>query len=173
MRSGSLRAHGTTIAYKDGVLACDSQWSSADTVLSSACKIERLPSGALYGAAGYTDDRELKLLINNVKTEGKLPLASVLEKIKIDVQALLILPNGRVFRVMTGDNGEVCPLEAPFCAVGSGQMIALGAMAHGASAVEAVAIACDLDIYTRRPVHSLTLKGKRNDGKRKHIKKAA
>ena len=162
----SLRTHGTTIAYRDGIMACDSQWTSAEMVLSSACKIERLPSGALYGASGYTDDRELKLLIAMVKNEEELPLASVLEKVTIECQALLILPNGKVFRIMTGDNAEVCPIEAPFAAVGSGQGIALGAMAHGASALQAVTIACDFDIYTRRPVHSLTLKKVKKNGKR-------
>jgi ATP-dependent protease HslVU (ClpYQ) peptidase subunit len=162
----SLRTHGTTIAYRDGILACDSQWTSAEVVLSSACKIERLPSGVLYGASGYTDDRELKLLIAKVRREEDLPLASVLEKISIECQALLILPCGRVLRIMTGDNAELCPIEAPFAAVGSGQHIAIGAMAHGASAVEAVNIACDYDIYTRRPVHSLTLKKGKKHGRR-------
>jgi len=50
-------------------------------------------------------------------------------------------------------------LEAPFFASGSGRFLAMGAMAAGASAEQALQIACDMDQGTSGPVHSFKVTG--------------
>ena len=44
-----------------------------------------------------------------------------------------------------------------FAAVGSGSSYAMAAMACGKGAREAVAIACKYDIYSKPPIHVVTL----------------
>jgi hypothetical protein len=46
-------------------------------------------------------------------------------------------------------------MDAPFYVAGSGGSLAMGAMAHGATAEEAVQIACKYDTKTCEPVHVL------------------
>jgi hypothetical protein len=71
---------------------------------------------------------------------------------------LKVDPEGQVFfaRNSTQFAG---PLEGQFWSVGSGELYAIGAMAQGATAEEAVAIACDLDPWTARPITVLRRKG--------------
>ena len=64
---------------------------------------------------------------------------------------LVVVNKGKcVFYTASPDYPQV--VADKFFAWGSGREIALGAMAHGASAYEAVEIACDLDVYSRKPV---------------------
>jgi hypothetical protein len=49
-------------------------------------------------------------------------------------------------------------VEAPFYALGSGMEYALGALYQGASAIEAVQIACKCDIWSDHPLTVLTHK---------------
>ena len=48
------------------------------------------------------------------------------------------------------------PVTSGFMAIGSGKELALGAMAAGADAYEAVRIACRFDPFTREPVFGVT-----------------
>jgi hypothetical protein len=50
------------------------------------------------------------------------------------------------------NNGFLVPVHADYTAIGSGQLLALGAMAHGATAEEAVAAACLHDKASGGPV---------------------
>jgi hypothetical protein len=151
----------TTIAYRDGILAGDSAWSDldCDMLVSSRTKIERLRSGALYGAAESADGRELKVILQDVTNESELPLSHVLRTIEDKVTAILVLPNNSVYRIETGEIAMVVPIHAPFVAIGSGAKLAYGAMAHGATATEAVTHACNWDLYTKLPVSWLALDG--------------
>jgi hypothetical protein len=148
----------TTIAYRDGILACDSCWSDDSLVVLSQTKILRLRSGALYGAAGHVDDRALVAALQDASGPADLPSHEDLYEMKTEIRALLIFPDGSVFMI---DAKEPCagvtPL-GPFAAVGSGGRVAMGAMAMGASAEQAVEIACRLDTYCRLPIHTLALK---------------
>lgn len=62
-----------------------------------------------------------------------------------DTTLIIVLKDGRV-RAWE-DLGWV-DIDAPFRALGTGSQIALGAMAAGASAIEAVTIASNFDAYT-------------------------
>ena len=67
----------TVIAYRDGMMAADSCWSDnhendscSGLIFSHAPKLRRLSSGALYGGAGASDDRELVALLDNVTADS-------------------------------------------------------------------------------------------------------
>lgn len=67
----------------------------------------------------------------------------------------LIIHNqtGQVYEL---DNGYLVPIHADYTAIGSGALLALGAMAHGASAKEAVEAAAIHDKNTGGPVTCLS-----------------
>lgn len=155
----------TTIAYKGGIMACDSCWTDDDLHETSQTKIVRLASGALLGGSGDNDSREIELLLDKVKTARHLPTRSLLAGLRSSFSGLLVLPNGAVFKVSAGYDEK--PRDADFgiwacgrrgmAAAGSGAHLAIGAMSAGKSAREAVAIACTWDINSRLPVHSMKL----------------
>jgi hypothetical protein len=160
----------TTIAYKDGIMACDSCWSENKAVDTLQTKIERLPSGALLGSAGDNDNRQMKRLFVNVKTPAALPDKAAILAIRCEYAGILVLPKGRVFKISAthmseahwgadfADDVGLWEISGPFCAIGTGKEFALGAMAAGKDAVEAVRIACRFDINSRPPVHQVALK---------------
>lgn len=65
-----------------------------------------------------------------------------------------------------GDRRRYVMENTLFTAIGSGMKIAMGAMEAGASAEEALRIACKLDIYTREPVTVLSFKGGKRGARR-------
>jgi hypothetical protein len=160
----------TTIAYKDGVMACDSRWSYNDAVDSVQTKIRRLASGGLIGGSGDNDAREIEALFDKVKTPAGLPKRTELMNIRCDYLGLLVLPRGRIFKVASTHLSEahwgadfeedigVWEINAPFAAVGSGKEFALGAMAAGKSAADACRIACRFDINSGLPVYQYDVK---------------
>lgn len=148
----------TTIAFDGITLACDSAWTLNDTFTSSKTKLIRLPTGALYAAAGHIDDRDLVALLRDTPCSYQMPDGAALDAITSDLRALVIFPSGDVWLIDTG--GEYCgamPIHSPCVAIGSGANIALGAMDAGADAKRAIEIACNRDAYTRGPVHTMTL----------------
>lgn len=154
----------TTIAYKSGVMACDSCWAANDVQTTSLTKIVRLPSGALWGSAGEADDRAVVDLFKNVRSPEKFPSADQLAATKCDMDAILVLKNGQAFKVSV-DHAEagryeagIWPCNRGLISAGSGGELALGAMAAGATAREAVAVACNWDVNSRAPVHVMRLK---------------
>jgi hypothetical protein len=158
----------TTVAYKDGLMACDSCWTCDDVVDTLTSKIVRLSSGALLGQAGDNDARAVERLLDKVKTPAGLPSRDDILKIRLDYMGLLVLPRGRIFKVSMTHSSEanwnaefkddVGVWEiGGFAAIGSGRLLAIGAMAAGKSAQEAVRIACRYDINSRPPVYTVKL----------------
>jgi ATP-dependent protease HslVU (ClpYQ) peptidase subunit len=152
------------------VLAGDTRWSADGVHVISRTKIQRLASGALYGGAGSSDDRELIALLAKVKKPEHLPTLAQLGAIRQDLQSLLILPSGRAFVIVTSHINPGAPeatecsvteFDAP-CAIGSGGCLALAAMTaqETPDAFAATQIAADLDVYSKRPVTRLTLNPK-------------
>lgn len=159
----------TTIAYRDGIMACDSCWSENKAVDTLQTKIERLPSGALLGSAGDNDNRQIKKLFANVKTPAGLPDKAAILAIRCEYAGILVLPRGRVFKISAthlseahwdsdfDDDVGLWEISLPFCGIGTGKEFAMGAMAAGKNAAEAVRIACRFDINSRPPVHQVPL----------------
>lgn len=159
----------TTIAYKSNIMACDSCWTDNECQVISRTKIRRLSSGALLGSAGGNDSRWFEDALDKVKKSSQLPSYEALHAIRQDFAGLLVLPCGEVWSISTakfdtkGADEEIgCWLiNFPYAAVGSGGEVAIGAMGHGASAVEAVRVACRHDINSKPPIHSLRLRRKK------------
>lgn len=155
----------TTIAYKDGVMACDSCWASDSLQTTSLTKIERLSSGALFGAAGDGDIRAALALLDKIKSSSRLPSCADLAATRCDLKAILVFANGQPWMIDIGKEGpefygQVVPANRGIAGAGTGAELAIGAMAAGKSAAEAVRIACRYDINSRLPVHTLALKVK-------------
>jgi hypothetical protein len=138
----------TTIAYKDGVLA-------ADTLATSNClrdnygtKIWRV--GKLLVAA--SGNKACCLRFRTWVADG-MEGESPFEGADLG-NGLVIAPDGNI--VCWGENGP-WPVTVPFYTLGSGYQLALGALAAGASAIEAVKIAAEYDTHTGGEVESLTL----------------
>lgn len=161
----------TCIAFRGGVMACDSCWSYGDTQVASQIKIKRLTSGALLGQAGDNDARAMEILLDKIKDPRKLPSKVELAATKDSFMGLLALPKGGVWVIASGPVDEtgwpvadtfderedlgVWPATTigGFAACGSGSDYALAAMHAGASAKLAVEIACKLNLSCRGPVH--------------------
>lgn len=160
----------TVIAYRDGVMACDSCWSDNGTVSTLQTKMRRLSSGAILGSAGACDSRDVEALLDKIKTPVHLPTAEALSRMRLDYAGLIVFPRGpRIFKIVctgiepTNWDGErdheygLWEIAFPFAAIGSGTKLAIGALSAGKSAKDAVAIACRWDLYCKLPVHVLPL----------------
>lgn len=160
----------TTIAFDGATMAGDSCWSLNGTVDSLATKIRRLSSGALLGGAGDNDARAFERLLDKIRTPAGLPSRSDLLAMRCEYRGLLVFPRGRIFKIATTQASEahwdgvseddlgIWEINMRIAAIGTGADLALGAMAAGKSAREAVRIACRFDLASRPPVHTLHLK---------------
>lgn len=155
----------TIIAWKAGIMACDSCWATNDVIDNLACKIYRLKNGGLMGQAGDNDARDVAALFDSVKDPRTFPSRKELHEFRLDFLGLLVLPKGRVFKVSTTnqllenceDDIGIWEIMLPYAAIGSGHEIAIGAMSAGKSAAEAAAIACRHVTSCRPPIHTRPL----------------
>ncbi len=135
----------TTIAYRDGIMAADSRAYSGDkTPIGFKAKIHRLADGTLFGVSTTSvgGDQILRRWI-----EAGCPVVAGDALKPESFMALMVKPDGTVW--YANNNLEWSgPLLAEFWAIGSGEHFALGALAHGASAEEAVAAAIRLDPWS-------------------------
>jgi S-methylmethionine-dependent homocysteine/selenocysteine methylase len=159
----------TTIAVKDGEMACDSCWTDCNWLYGTSMnKITRLKSGALLGEAGDNDSRAVVKLLQNCKTFDQLPTAIELSDCKVDYAALILFPDGTMAQISIEHDqtveeayhGGAWPVNRGCSAVGTGAAVAIGAMRAGKSAREAVAIACGEDPNSKLPVHSYRIEKK-------------
>lgn len=136
----------TTIAYKDGILAADTLVTGGNTRLGHAKKIHRLSGGRLFAAAGTVDDTERLLLsLQNKRNPPELE----------DVQGILVERDGSWWLY----EGSVWfRYDADHITLGSGSDIATGAMDAGATAEQAVLIACKRDVGSGEPIQVEHLK---------------
>ena len=143
----------TTIAYKDGILAANSMIMAGSRIATSmsAVKIVRLADGRLVGLCGQM--RHMKPLVAFL--EGRSDRYPDMER---DATAIVVAPDGRVELHFGRHADEAFEEEAEFYAIGSGAELALGAMAFGAGAAEAVAAAIRFDTGSGGEIRSLELK---------------
>lgn len=137
----------TTIAYRDGVLASDSLVSSGNTRAGEVRKIAR-HGNLMGGISGPLDAAEKFLRWIESGCEGDCPQLG-------DGSDAILIRGRKTFYV--GPSGTVVPFRAPFAATGSGENLAIGAMAMGASAIEAVKVAIRFDEGSGGRIASLTL----------------
>lgn len=158
----------TTIAYRNGFMASDSKVTAGDFfVTRDAHKVVRLKYGHLLGMSGDADGRDLVVLLQNIRSEKNLPSRAALSELKLEFHALLVFKNGSVYHLDSWMETELSEViwtsqiqecSEKFAAVGNGHQFAMGAMANGANAAEAVEIACKYDSCSGPPVRVYKLR---------------
>jgi len=138
----------TTIVYRDGILATDRQMAHGQYVRPTDMKLHLVIS---YGGTHYalafagvvTFGLAFAKWVEEGKVEGEFPIKNIDDK--INFHALLV-------QRRYGTDGVIQPKcqyygnnliamsedEVPYVAQGTGDEFALGAMHHGANAIEAV-----------------------------------
>src|SRR3990172_4095652 len=160
----------TTIAYRDGIVAADSQetWDTEGGGVSKhkcvklfrkqvRSEIEGEPphdviiatAGATFSGMVFVDwygsGKEIPdSLVHGTEDEG-------------DFDALILTPKGLF---IANRYCRPVKIEDKFIAVGSGRTAAIAAMLCGKTAVEAVQIAMKIDPYTGGKIFSMSLKTK-------------
>lgn len=137
----------TTVAYRKGVMASDSSCWEGGTHTHAVRKVWRV-RGILIGCAGNMSD--IHAFVRWVKAgadEDDYPRMKSL-------QAIMARPDGKVV-CFEGGSYHPIVVRDPYCAVGSGSPVALGALHHGASAVEAVRAARHHNEGTKGRVNSV------------------
>jgi ATP-dependent protease HslVU (ClpYQ) peptidase subunit len=136
----------TTIAYRAGVLAADTQMIQGTSVIGQTVKIVRRKDGVLCGGAGdlaWVQGFQRWFLEGE---EGDPPPLDDASK------GLIIRPKKPI--EMFEEFGAI-EWTSPFVAIGSGKEFALGAMYVGATAEQAVRAAMVLDPFTGGKVMKL------------------
>ncbi len=153
----------TTIAYKDGIMACDGLVSESGNRFTVGTKIFRLPSNALLGVSGDCDFRAIVDLLADVKSVEDLPSSEELGALGQSYEVLLVLKKHEFYCVETPRDkngncrGQVLRVKEKYSTVGSGSLFAFGAFEMGASAEEAIKVACKYDLYSSPPFFSMEI----------------
>jgi len=142
----------SVVAYKDGILAADTRayGGRGQTSPGSKSKIHRLADGTRVGIVSATPGEPERFLDWMKAGEDRTAWTGD----KPDLRALIIRPNGEVF-LAEDSIWWSGPIDCQSYAIGSGSDFALGAMAMGATAKQAVYVACDFDSNSGPPVQTL------------------
>lgn len=139
----------TTIVYRDGVMAGDSQVTANYSVTGHQRKVHRI-NGHLIGCCGKASEIQSFL---NWWGEGRRKEDK--PSIQEDFSALTVNKKGDISQ---WDKTLVpYPKKEVYCAIGAGSDIAFGAFFQGANAVEAVDAAILHDVLTGGDVHFVEL----------------
>lgn len=145
----------TTVTFRSGVLAFDSKITE-DTLICGKSAKGRAYKNYLAAACGSMQDIQafLDWVGAGFKEEDKKKFG--LDAREVEISGIVV---DRKMNVLLFDNRLYpYPLEAPFYAFGSGAHLAIGAMAHGASAYKAVKIASQYDANTGGDIKLLTFR---------------
>lgn len=138
----------TTIAIDKETIASDSQATGAFIHAKNFTKVHCVPEGRNKGYWGFAGHAINAQQIAEVLVSG-YPVDTIDPSLFQDVDAVWVQEDGTVLAFVDSANGM--EVHLPF-AIGSGSQFAIGALAAGASAKEAVEIAKQLDPYTGKEV---------------------
>jgi ATP-dependent HslUV protease subunit HslV len=141
----------TVVAYRAGVLAADTAIWRGTLLAGHRTKFVAGPKGELAAAAGSTADA--RRFEGWVQSGRKRKFRAEWEPF----DALLVLACGSIQRVAC--DGTLFEVDAEWAAIGSGAEIAIGALAAGADAAQAVAIAIDHHAQCGGRVETIRLPG--------------
>lgn len=144
----------TTIAYKDGVIAGDSQSTGGGNLIISLATPKCFSKdGNLLGVCGLFGDNLKIIKWFHGGMEGDVP------EINEDSEAIIVTANGDLFGFW--ENQTMTKLGGlDFYAIGSGSPIAFGALHMGATAIQAVEAAIAHDVYSGGEISSFSLREK-------------
>lgn len=146
----------TTIAYRDGIMAADSGSWMGDATFPWARKLARGSDGTLYGVAGDAASCQSFLEWVDGGCNGPRPEAVKVEEDRSSYIVLVAPKSGRL-RILTATGAEV--YDAPYFAIGGGNVGALCAMHAGADAIGAVEAAIMHAPSALGPVQSISFEG--------------
>ncbi|WP_426287520.1 hypothetical protein [Luteibacter sp. E-22] len=138
----------STIAYRDGVMAADTRayGGRGEPSPGRKRKIHKLDDGSVVGVSTATlglSERFVAWLKGGGDPKDFDD--------KFDLRAVLVKPDGALY--VADDTPYFSgPMETDFYAIGSGACYAMGAMAMGATAEEAVRVACEHDGHSALPI---------------------
>jgi len=139
----------TTIAYRDGCMAADTQayLGRGEPGHARKLKVHRLVDGSLLGVSSSIVGAALRLVdwVNGGCDQQSMPVIKDGER-EHEFEMLRVFEDGVVHYF--NDTYHWTVIEARYFAIGSGSKYALGAMSAGCSASGAVAIACEFDQYS-------------------------
>lgn len=136
----------TTIAYRDGVLAADTRaYSGRAQPIGNKQKIFSIKGGSAFGVS--TPQPGLSEAIRDWFVECKHPDHEPVLNGDAGFDMLEITKEGLVYFYHNSFR-PTGPITAPYFAIGSGAEYAMGAMAAGCDAVDAVAAAAMHDVWT-------------------------
>lgn len=141
----------TTIAWDGKTLAVDSLETKGSTITSTNIKKLFLDVGRFKAVAFTGSTQDVDEVMDWIKSEEKNQL-----KFDGNFTILAIDEKGRCYRQNKAEIGGFT-LEKGLITEGCGSDIALGAMDAGATAIEAVKIACKRNIYTGGKVQSFCI----------------
>jgi ATP-dependent HslUV protease subunit HslV len=141
----------TVIAYRDGLLAADSLATAGHVITGRIQKIWRFDDGRLLGGAGGAGDMRSFVAWALGGCAGHWECQDK----ENGFSALVVRAEGEV--VIYDAEGRDCLVEAEFIARGAGAELAIGAMAMGARADQAVEVACRYSVWCEGPVQTARL----------------
>lgn len=139
----------TTIAYRDGVLAADSQATAGGKFEGSVVKIAKRGQ-CLAAVCGLAPQARAFLDWFRAGMTGDCPYLGDKDDC---AWGFIYTPTNRVLWFKPGGPED---FHSPIHSTGSGAEIALGAMHAGATPQEAVAIAAKIDIHTGGQIRVLS-----------------
>ncbi len=134
----------TTIAYRGGWMVSDSRAFSGERLpIGTKDKLFSLQDGGCVGVSSSNPGVSERLVrwLDAGSPEKDYPLEGA------NFVALLVSATGEVFYYKDSQFPSG-PLKTDFFAIGTGAEYAMGAMAQGASAIDAVHIAIQLDVWS-------------------------
>jgi|TARA_Y100000296_G_C5170602_1_gene257085 ATP-dependent HslUV protease subunit HslV len=127
----------TTVAFKNGFIAADTQAADHSGLISHTSKLFRLSDSCVAGMAGCSRHaiRFIERLKEGKAGDDKIPDGDFLVLV-VTPQSIVVYYEDELFDDYTPEK---------MWAIGSGRLIAMGAMAAGATAQDAVRIASKWD----------------------------
>ena len=156
----------TVIAYRNGLMAADTGARSNDLIRTNAKKVYKCPvTGDLYGFAGNADSMaefidwvisETEEDYPHIKYQRRPSIGGNIEKFESHFIVLHVSADGKIVELLTAFGKEDFSKE-PYCAIGAGAEVAIGAMYVGATATAAVGAAINHSPYCHGRVMTETL----------------
>lgn len=146
----------STFAYRDGLFAADSRaYAGNPRFIGHKSKLFVFQDGTIVGCSttqpGFAEAFADWVNAGANANPSETPILG-----EAGFEALVVRADGSVFYYNDGFYPSG-PLAAEFYAIGSGAEYALGAMERGATAFEAVQIACKYDRWSAEPISQALL----------------
>ena len=147
----------TTIAFKDGIIAADSQETHGDGRISECKKLYSV-SGTIIGTAG--DSYTGLIFIDSFERGARMEDAPDLSHVKSDedFECIVIEDKDNIYTINRFFQKYPVKMPDGFYALGWGSSYAMAAMEMGADAKKAVQIAVKYDAYTGGKIKTMKVK---------------